>query len=733
MNSDSTDPPASSSRWNWGILVVGLAVWLGVQGYLILMPVLSRSEPPEPDDTLPYIARSARMEQCFWCDCPALKDLTIQFSGPSPNEEVATYRNWAGTIFGANQLGLSVVLICLKRIGLDLMTGYRVTCFLAVLLFGGAFAYLLTVLWGKQVAGLALLLLAFKVFPDTGLNFVVPSNLSMGLATLIWARVIAKGGKALWTLGIGSVVLVAFHPMGAAYALMAAMFALALSGITFSRRTWVTAAVVALVLLLALLVPSTIYNLSQYFQGVSPGELLKHGALSFVTVAVEIVRLDAGFHGPLPLFLGCIALGWISASSEQRGRLAIFVKIFSVFLALSLFYPPRQPGDTFLRLWIPFVVVMFGAVAMAWWSALTLAWESLKKFRTATGETLWVKTRESWPILLAAVITGYVVQLSMAGAEQVAAISEHYRNRQPLMVCSSQTEKLLAKAAADDKVLYESMMLMQCYFARGALNLGAVYYHPVLEGTATDAEWLTRPDLRFVVAYNPLVIHPSFEGLHERRWGVSSPDFRFSPLMGARRYGPLLHEDGISVRRFKHIDVEWDQSRPPHTMTVMVDNPGGACVMRAYSIDGTGLTLESSAVSLNIPERSGQPISWVFEGTLDMEDRTWSRTSSAVALKVDLESLHPVNGRLRLKFPIWNSRARIVGLKFDDSQLNWPWEHKARLVITDKSWDVGSMEYSFDPAKILPKRLQHSSVKVLSDCGSSVLMKIVDHLPESTQ
>ncbi len=528
------------------------------------------------------------MEECFWGDCPALKDLTQQFSRPLPSREANTYRGWAGTIFGSNQVGLSTVLLTLKNLGLDFMTGYRVTCVLAVLIFGTGFAYFLTVLWDKPTAGLALLLLAFKVFPDTGLNFVVPSNICMGLATLVWARVISKQGKALWTLGIGSIILIAFHPIGAAYSLMAAALAAAYSGVSFSRRAWAIAALVGLVLAVALIMPTKIYNLSQYFPGIYPSELLTHGALSMVAVVVEVVRLDAGLYGLLALFFPCVAIGMICASPEQRRRVTIFLKIYSIFLIFGLFYPPRQPGDTFLRMWIPAAVVLFGSISMAWWSTSVRAWQFLKKFRAGASDSSSLSLRGSWSLVAAAAIAGYAIQLSLAGGEQVAVISQHYKNRQPLKVCSHQAEALLLKANAGDKVLYESMMLMQCYFIRGSLGLGAVYYHPILLGIQPKQNGCDSNICVLRLRTDPLVIHPTFEGLHERRWGVSSPDFRFSPLIGGRRHGPVLREDGIEVHGFKWLDVDRGQDSSPRLMRVIIDNPGDDCVMRVSSFDESG-------------------------------------------------------------------------------------------------------------------------------------------------
>ncbi len=146
--------------------------------------------------------------------------------------------------------------------------------------------------------------------------------------------------------------------------------------------------------------------------------------------------------------------------------------------------------------------------------------------------------------------------------------------------------------------------------------------------------------------------------------------------------------------------------------------------MQVSPINDLGQPAEHSSISLNIPERFGQRVSYGFEGTPNLGPRTGEQQANATTLKIDLAAMKPVE-RLRLGFPTWNSRARIIGLRFDDSQLNWPWDHKARLIIADSTCEVGTMVFSFDPAKILPKTLQHRSVRVVNDCGSSVLLEII--------
>jgi len=221
------------------------------------MPLFTRATLPEPDDILPYLLRTARMEECLSADCPALADLRQQLSAASPNHTVTIYRAWAANAFGSQHPLFSVALLGLKQLGIDLVTAYKVVCVAAVMLFAFGFAYFLAALYGVPAAGVTMVLIALKVFPDTGLNFVVPSNLTMGLALFVMGRVIACKGRAPWTLALGAIVMAGIHPIGLLYAIIAVAIALSLSGFSLRKKFWLAPfAVVVGVLLLGIVAPS---------------------------------------------------------------------------------------------------------------------------------------------------------------------------------------------------------------------------------------------------------------------------------------------------------------------------------------------------------------------------------------------------------------------------------------------------------------------------------------------
>ena len=288
----------------------GCAFIWAAQGALVNIPLWNRSLPPELDDSLTYILKTKQMQEGLFQVSPAMGDLMQQLGPPSDQPEVARQRALAGSrIFPFYHPLFSATLIALNKLGLDLMTAFKVVWSLGPLIFGLAFAYLLTGLFGASAAGLAMGLLAFKVFPDTGLHFVVPSNLTMALALIMWGRLVRRRGKAPWTLALGSLALAAMHPIGLIYAVMSVVLALLLLKAKDRSRIYLASLFVVSLVALVFIVSAVtrcpfIPNLFRM-----PGgsySLLTMGRAAMLSgqqVITEIVKLGGGAIRFRPNFL----------------------------------------------------------------------------------------------------------------------------------------------------------------------------------------------------------------------------------------------------------------------------------------------------------------------------------------------------------------------------------------------------------------------------------------------
>lgn len=700
------DSPRFRPIISWLILLCGLVVWTGVQSAFVVIPLWTRALPPEVDDSLTYVLKTTQMEECFNQDCLALEDLRKQCQSPTSDPEIAAERRLvASRVFPLYHPLLSVIFLGLKKFGWDLMTVYKLVWSVGPFFFGLAFACLLATLFGLPAAGLALALLAFKVFPDTGLNPVVPSNIAMGMGVLLWARVISREGDAPWSMIFGSLALVAMHPVGRVYSLIAAFVSLLTPGFSFKPRRFLPVLFIFLLVALTFMSFSFLKRTGLVNISILPGggtpllTMAMSAAQSMAAVIVEIVRLKDSLFGSIPVFCGAFVFGLFVMPREARRTALRVILIYAFFLAAIFFYVSSHPADVIFRIWIPLIVMLFGAVGYGIWYALRhSAGLLIARLRDPRpGEA--VNLQQAVVVVILAILLGYSFQMITSGGEHLIAAGRHLRNRQPLMFDPSQPELLLSQAKPGDRVLYTSIMIMPYYFIHGAMRLGAVYYHPSMEGSESVSEWLERPDLRFAVTYNPTVYHPTYEGVAEHRWWVTSPEYRFSPLSKGRKHGPIAREGMIRASDFRWIDIKPRVADFAKTLNLTVKNRGKSALIEVIPADRGGVPLSDSRIKKMIPSD--------FSGRVEL----------------DLGKA-PQAERFRIALPRGDPKLLISAIVFGNDKNHWPWAQKADLTFMPKDPETGAVLVSFDPGKILPPSLNEMKITVLNDNGSSVLFRM---------
>lgn len=691
-------------RRGWLLLAAGLGLFLVLQGLLVNLPLAGWSLMPELDDSLTYVLKTRQMQECWRQTCPALVDLHQQLFVPAADPAAARQLDLARSrLFPVYHPLFSLLLLAVSQTGLGLMEAYRWLWRLSPLIFGGAFAYLLTKLTEPGAAGIALALLAFKVFPDTGLHHLVPSNLTMAAACLVWGRILARQGWAPWTLAGSAVVLPALHPVGVLYTAVSMGLALWLASPTDRKK-------VAAVVGFMLLVIAAIFGLASWVKGVAlvrftlippvpnPVAYMIAGAGKNVqALAVEIIRSDGGLFGSPPIFLAAVVLGFLGLAKEKRRLNSRLLLLNALLLLGLLFYVSSHPGDVILRIWIPLVVILFGLVGHGFIHAGRLsreAWRDPKMTRSGQ-----VNLLSALPVLLLALLLGYALQMAAVGTEQVVTYIDHLRKRQPLVLTPAQPELLLGQAQAGDRVFYNSLILMPYYFVQGSMQLGAVYYHPALQGSPVLEERLRQPELRFAVTYNPTVYHPSFAGQDEPRWWITSPSFRYSPLDRPRRFGPLAREGKIALADFQWLEIHPNRPDFPKTLKIRVDNAGEKSALALVAVSAQGEVLSGRTLTVVVP---GQWQGW---------------------LEVDLAKLGEAR-RFRLGTPPGVPAFQISGLVLGEQPHLWPWAQRATLTARPRDPGAPEIVVSFDPRDLLPPPLQAKRISILDDTGSAVLLRL---------
>jgi hypothetical protein len=244
------------------------------------------------------------------------------------------------------------------------------------------------------------------------------------------------------------------------------------------------------------------------------------------------------------------------------------------------------------------------------------------------------------------------------------------------------------QAQPSDITLYLDEVPMHFFFAHGALNQRAIYlpasvnpararrigvddpdspriHEPMNSGDFTNTEWLQSPDLRYVVGWNPITYTRSREAM--------------VPMSAVDR---VEYESVVSVQL--------------RDLQMLLINTGREAELHlTYGPQSGPVTIRAP-----IPAR--------WSGWLTLPSTVAEGELRAFSFKVE----HP-NGEVYLK-----------GMRFGDTNLNWPWAQRGTLVFRA----FGNNEYHvvpFDPDRLVPVEGSNMSVRILHDNGSTVLGEFV--------
>lgn len=706
------------------IFITGLLIWFVVQGTLINIPLWSCAHPPFLDDTYAYLLRSSQMQSCFFQDCMAMDDLRKQLhnfsSDVEPEIAWQRYRAYNRSFFVYYPL-FTLVHLGIQQIGMSGEQAYRIIWSLAPFFFGLTFACWLRILWGGAPAGIALAILSFQVFEGQGLHRVVPSNLVLGFAMLLWGHIIARRGQAHWALAIGALVLVLMHPIGRIYTVVAVGLMLFTDGFPRRPAVWFPFLFAAFLVGATFVLPLIVERPDLMFQGDPwpPGLNWIDAETLVVGKGLNAILSWARGAGSIAVAgVGVVAGFWVVEHERRKSALAMLA-LLTVFLLISLFYVfPRYPADLFLRLWVPVAVLLTGAIGAALWrlvqtmgTLLTLDEQSPSSppgTSPANSDTFteWLAQRP--PVVRSAFLlvgvvglAGLALDVVVAGQEPLQTTIKRMKQTEDVTLSPEQPALLLARANPGDRVLYLDEIPRMFYLTHGVLHHGAIHY-PGINGSPEEAQWLQRPDLRFAVMWDPL-----------------------EALVMDEQYleiGVVNREGAIPVEKLRWMELELQEPVRGKPLRVLVTNGGGAAQLVAVPLEANGQASPdpAAAVSADIPPASS---GWI---TLDLEQSRGREQARS-------PSPQPAT-RWRLLFSGKRQFLRVRGLVFGDDSRQWPWEQRATLrlvagqqISLDLMHDLKTtttVTLHFDPQKILPHMLADRKMTVLDDRGASVLVEI---------
>jgi hypothetical protein len=665
------------------VFYVGLATWLLVQLAFVSGPVWGRALPPEVDDSYSYMLKAAQMKGCFWQECAALADLRAQMAPPAHTRDILWNRaRVQGMVYVVYHPLYSLVLLATRHLVGSWETALKLLWTLGVPLFGVAFGWWLRVLWGAGAAGIALGLLAFDVFGGQGLHYVVPSNLTLGVAVLVWARLTAQGGRAPASLLFGTLVLVLMHPVGRIYATMAAMLALLLAGVPRTLRGWLpfvgAGGLVGGAFVLPLLVDRPEMRLPTY--PLQTDQTWGEIAAATLRVASDTLLHWVNSLGMVLVVVALVAAGYRLAGPVRRGRLLATTLVVGGFLLLGFFYViPQLPGELFVRLAIPFFVLLSGAVGQVAWSLIThMLALSEKQAQSVPLSPQWGRV----VLAVLVVLLLFFPQKIAHGIREMQRVATFMTNRHAFRFDPRQPHLLATRYQPGEYVLHQDEFLLLFWLVHGGLYQHTLYT-PVLAEGYEGQRWLETRPVRFAVIWDPVELLAKEESLLGR---------------------VVNHRGEILTAGLNGMRLENQHAPPSERLRVFVTNAAN---------DGNSEDAERAGIIEVVPfDARGEPVSHRL--TTAAVPPGWS---GWIAIDLEEGAHLPT---LQLRF--LNAPMRVGGLVYGNDGRQWPWAQRATLtLVTTENETIPAV---FDAATSLPHPLDTRPVTVLDDRGASVLLHV---------
>jgi hypothetical protein len=649
-------------------LTIGAAflVYFVAQFYLSVGPTLVRQTPVEADDAYSYIVKAAAMQAgCFSEGCSAMSSLREQLQNPTDNPEAASIRHREyHRIFYFYHPIHSFALAGLNSAGLTWEHAYDVVWLAGKILIIFAVAYFMLSVWGPSTASLALILLSVTVLQGQGLHAVVPSNLALALALILWAEIYMKSKRLAWVMPVLIILMLLMHPIGRLYGFLILVFALLDTQWPLHRKEAMTIGVSLLLVAIYFILPSLIPSIELAFNpgDFYPGSWDYIGALQeSLSVTIRVVTNWAAHWGGFVFVVPFVLLGIICYRQDQK-RLILILGLSLAFAAASFFYVvPFYGALGFERAWIVLAILLVGAISQGFVTLAGIVGSELK-----IKGSIIAKDRK-WRVGFALVLGLFLLA---SAARYLASQSRNYSSTYDSMAHSGESLFNPAQPAMtggpgrSQTILYMEELSLYYYLSHGALNSQAVYY-PAVAGTPDEAKWVLDQtnEFDFIVARNPIYRLPH------------TPD----------GFIKLNLQESLTINSTAPFDTE--------TLQIFVGPRSGPVIFTLTLVSGEN----REDLRVVIPE--GNP-GWV---TLIDEQ-----------MRAD---------RIVLRIRQSSQSIEIGGLRFDNSGSNlWPWDQGKSLIF--RAADEAETEITFNSNDLIKQLPFH--VEIIDDEGASVLARVVE-------
>lgn len=655
---------------------LGVLCFAAIQFTLVLYPVLTQETLVWAGDAYSYLAKAEQMRTCPFQDCPALEDLRRQVS-PSDDPTINSVRakQYHRVLYIYHPLH-SAFLILAQAVTGSWESAYKAVSVIGEIAVVAAIVIFLRSLWGRAAAGLALLFMATMVFPGFhGIHWIVPGNMALAVAFLIWVWAVRQWRGVQVVLPLGIAAMLGLHAVGQIYGAMAVVLYLA-SADRAARRTWLVAAAAVAPLAVYVLLPHFVARPTLAFRNEPLIEAWSY--FTGVSINLETAWTMAGDwaarFGGIPVIALLVLAGLVATPPAYRRRVWIVGLVLAAVTAASLlFVMPGYPAEVFGRVWIPIVVFAIGAVGLAarvWPGRLIRSVGAFRRGGTRRAPAI-VGLGAAAAVSVAAVFALVSNTVLGLGAVLDKAVDLYSHANYP--VDTAQPARLFSgDAPTPYSVVYMSQLGLYLYLLRGGLDHGLVYY-PAVANSPDERDWLSRArNIRYVVA--------APEGGEDA---------------GFAGWAPV--GDGLSVAFLSRAPRSWAPA------WLNLHSVGSAAVLRIDRVDAAGQPMAEMGVEVRVPaDWSG-----------------WLPLPPGDA---------PASPEIRIHAVSPGARIFIKGLRLDGATaLNWPWDQAIELRLPAQGAGQAGAPAStrtvpFESRDLIPSAC--ASLGVVADAGTTVVVEV---------
>ncbi|NDJ55328.1 MAG: hypothetical protein GYB68_19835, partial [Chloroflexi bacterium] len=453
-----------------------------------------------------------------------------------------------------------------RQITTGWVDAYTLVSGLGLVVISAGVVALLMAIWGPGPTGLTLLLLTGFIFPNQGLHYAVPGNITLGLAMLLWGHLLFRRQINPWIMLLVSTTLVLTHTVGRIYMLVALALVWLMAQRPLKAETWWTlvagTAPILGLTLLAQLLPWP--ELTVLPQPIPPDWTFSSHVTDNLSATLSTVSTAVRSFGSLVMILPLSMIGFLTMAGEPRRRFIFMFGMLGGPLLLTPFYTglSTYPGVLFARLWIVPVLLVVGLMARGLWQVIA----SIPAWVKEPRQTLrWAGMNSpAWVALIAGL--GLIIGISAARVDQASTtlqpIPAMGRSIDDSRIDLTQVDLITQDNDRCQRILYDDELVLYAFLINGADDCGAVLNDMVM-GSAEQDDWINA-DLTTLVTRSPLRrLEGEYQGDLEIRpdLPIRIEQSEAGPLgLALRNTGPAVDlniEDGTGERSTLMIEASW--------------------------------------------------------------------------------------------------------------------------------------------------------------------------------